>query len=353
MLKELGARLRRNEHLHIVETAELPVGNATSPANGAAEPPPPAPSQALRLEFDRFAQAFAPELTRLQANLNDARQAGDSLKRRNHALTRELDAAREAERALKGERDLLAAASEERGAEMLSLRTRLEKLDHKHTIASDAAAAWEDRMNTLQGLHEEMLIDLDQTRAALTESRRELGELGIQLEQTRAALAGSRSREAELEDACRLATVHSEESAEHSKAMAEMVNAQNERVSLQKAQLASAEDRVRRLESAAAEARAAHEDQAREIAALTAKLDETRRSADAKVHGLSKTKAFLWEMTEKQRKQITDQISRISRLESSNTQLSSLLNASSGEPVAEREVKIVKSAKVEKSVSIQ
>jgi chromosome segregation ATPase len=354
MLKDLGARLRRIDTPHAIETHEKPLNFMEAAAERAPEPPTPA--QALRLEFDRFTQVFGPEISRLQASLQDSRQSADSLKRRNHALTREIDAAREAERGLKGERDLLAAACEERNSEIVSLKTRLEKVDHKHRIASDAAAAWEDRMNALQSLHEESLIDIDQTRASLSEARRDLSELGVQLEQARAALAGSRSREAELEDTCRLALVHSEESAEHSRTLAEMVNSQSERLALHKAQHDAAEERIRRLESSNAELRAERDAQAKEIATLSAKLDETRRTADAKVHGLSKTKAFLWEMTEKQRKQITDQISRISRLESSNTQLSTLLNSTGGETTQEREVKLVKTEKAEKpqkGVSIQ
>jgi chromosome segregation ATPase len=63
---------------------------------------------------------------------------------------------------------------------------------------------------------------------------------------------------------------------------------------------------------------------------LSVKLDESRHSSDMKVDALSKTKTFLWGMSEKQRKQISDQITRISRLESDNSRLAQALVDATG-----------------------
>jgi chromosome segregation ATPase len=283
----------------------------------------------VRSEFERFSAAFSREIARFSALHSKLEADHGQLEKRYASLSAEHRQAREnleiaqsqaaayhhEQLRLRNESTVLAQKLDALSVEVEALRGKSEHLQF--------------RCDGLQTDYSNAVQECDRRDVSLIEARQELNDLTQNYETARIQIEQGRHRESELEARNVLLEIEVKELRPQVDHGSRQSVQQHERIVALEADLKAARSELSSRERMVAELQKERETLSANCNLLTARLDESLHASGLKVDALSQTKGFLWRMSEKQRKQIADQITRISRLEMTNSKLSQeLLDAS-------------------------
>jgi chromosome segregation protein len=283
----------------------------------------------VRSEFERFSAAFSREIARFSALHSKLEADHGQLEKRYASLSAEHRQAREnleiaqsqaaayhhEQLRLRNESTVLAQKLDAVSVEVEALRSKSEHLQF--------------RCDGLQTDYSTAVQECDRRDVSLIEARQELNDLMQNYETARIQIEQGRHRESELEARNVLLEIEVKEMRPQVEHASRQSVQQHEKIVALEAELKAARSELSSRERMVAELQTERETLSANCNLLSARLDESVHASGLKVDALAQTKGFLWRMSEKQRKQITDQITRISRLEMTNSKLSQeLLEAS-------------------------
>ena len=296
--------------------------------------PPPSDDEvsqniiALSIEYDRFSDRLTRELGKVGGLFGKLSSDHQVLTRRFDALSGEHAAARDALVAAHARNEAFGQDNSRLQADIATAAARVERAQANHHAVNEQYIALQLRHEAREAEHNRVLNDLDRHQNELIGARHDLNDMTQKLEQARVQVEQARIREASLDARSRLLAVNAEGDRAESERVAKTVVEHAETIHRLINELQVARERIATLE-AAREALITERDRvASDLAGKAMKLEEARRTADARIEGLTRTKDFLWQTSEKQRRQLADQASRIAQLEQSNTKLSQLLTES-------------------------
>jgi chromosome segregation ATPase len=322
-----------------VRSTEGQIDKIDAPAEAALDAlkvkePDPASPVCYRLssavsEFEKFSGSFTRDIARFAALYGKLEADHALLSRRHESLSTENQEAQSALSSLQSQAGSLQAEVMRLREANAALTRRLEKAQEDVQASRERAGFLQARCETLNGDLAVSTAACNQRDVSLIEARQELSSLGEVYEKARVQIEQGRQRESDLESRNLLLDVELQELRPSLDLALRQVAQQNDRVRLLESELASMKSMVDVRDSQIAELASERDSLAENCSVLSVKLQESLSAADVKVDALAKTKVFLWGMSEKQRRQIADQISRISRLEASNSKLTQeLLEAS-------------------------
>jgi chromosome segregation ATPase len=295
---------------------------------------PPLPSEetsgtsrlaTVQSEFERFAAVFSREVTK-HSNAHAKLEADHALLERRHTdMTKEFRETRETLEIAQSQNASFLTEQAKSRSEYAGALRKLDGFNTELQVARDKLTQQQSRCDILEAGYASAMQECSRREVAMMEARQEINDLSQLYETARVQVEQGRHRESDMD-------------ARNMKIEIELneLNPKFEDVSRQAAQqrekLMSLEAELKFIQSEsdvkAAQIIDLQEERERLVAsssALSSRLDDVRHSSEMKIEALSRTKNFLWGMSEKQRKQIADQITRISRLESHNSKLTQAL----------------------------
>jgi chromosome segregation ATPase len=287
-------------------------------------------------EFEKFSASFTRDIARFAALYGKLEADHTLLLRRHETLSTENQGAQSALSSLQSQTGSLQAEVLRLREANAALTRRLEKAQEDVQASREKAGFLQARCETLNGDLAVSTAACNERDINLIEARQELSSLSEVYEKARVQIEQGRQRESDLESRNLLLDVELQELRPGLDLALRQVAQHNDRVRMLESELQSMKAMVESRDSQIAELVSERDALAETCSALSVKLQESLSAADVKVDALAKTKVFLWSMSEKQRRQIADQISRISRLEASNSKLTQeLLEASRVRQTAE------------------
>jgi predicted nucleic acid-binding Zn-ribbon protein len=323
--------------------AANPLDPIKEPAMPAAEPLviPSAPQQqpavsedvvqralSLCMEHERFSENFVREVGKLGSFLGKLMSDQQGANQRLDALQAEHNVTREHLVATMAKCESLKTENAQLQASVAAHSNRGDRAQSELMAAREHINALQMRNDTLTADYNRTLDDLDRHRNDLLSTRHDLNDIQQKYEQSRIQVEQSRLREAAAESRLRMVAVDAEGNRASAERSTRELNEHLERNLNLTNELQSIRDQMRNLVLERDAIMAERDRLVGETSNLSLKMEESNRKYDAKLDGLSRTKAFLWETCEKQRHQIADQAARIGQLEQSNARLSQLLGDS-------------------------
>lgn len=304
--------------LHELETAEpLPPD--------AGEAPPAGRLATVQAEFERFSTILNREVTKFAA-IHAKLDADHARITRHHAeMSKEFREAREALELAQSQNATLLADQVRLRDEHAAAARKLDAISGELQLARDKLGQQQARSDWLEAEHAAAVQDCNRRDLALVDARQEINDLTQRLETARVQVEQGRHRESEMEARAIMVDIDLQEMRPKPADVSRQAAQQRERLIAMEAELKMARAEIAGKDRQIAELLAEREQLAASSNVLSVKLDESRHASEMKVEALSKTKTFLWSMSEKQRKQIAHQITRISRLESDNSRLTQAL----------------------------
>jgi chromosome segregation ATPase len=312
-------------------------GLAASHDDERVEPPPAAGElptagrlAVVQSEFDRFSAVLSREVAKFSAA--HARLEADhaQIARRHAEMTKEFRDARETLEIAQSQNATLIADQTRLRDESAAAMRKLDAASADLVVTREKLGQHQARSEMLEAEHAEAVQECNRRDLALVEARQEINDLTQRLETTRVQVEQGRHRESEMEARSMMTDIELKELRPKMADVSRQAAQQREKLMAMEAELKQARAELAGKDRQIADLLGEREQLAADRDVLSVKLDESRHSSEMKVDALSKTKTFLWGMSEKQRKQISDQITRISRLESDNSRLTQALVDANG-----------------------
>jgi chromosome segregation ATPase len=280
---------------------------------------------AVQSEFDQFSALLSREIATFSA-IHAKLEADHALQSRRLAETaRELREAREALDVSLSQNAAVASDHARLRNENASALLRIDALSGDLHVAREQLTQHQMRCERLEADHFAAVDDANRKDVALIEARQELNDLKQRFETQRVQVEQARHRESELEARVVMLDIELKELGPRFHEVSRQSALQRDKVQALETETQAARIELDARDRRLSELLAERDKLAETCSHLNTKLAESRDHSEVKVDALSKTKSFLWNMSEKQRKQIADQITRISRLESDNSRLTQAL----------------------------
>lgn len=283
---------------------------------------------ALGREYDAFTERFSADLGKIGRHFSKISSDNQLLVARNEKLSREQAALKDSLTAAGTRAESLEQERVRLTAELALIGGKLTRSLEEHRADRELLASLQMRNEALDNDYSRVLVERDKYQNELISTRYDLNEFAQKYEQVRIKLEQAENRFSSLEVRNRLLEVDVQNYVSEIDSYKRSAGESGEKASLYTNDLAAANERISQIEVERDALAATRERLSAQCAAYVTKIEEMRRQFDASMDGLSRTKAFLWENSEKQRRQMADQAARISQLEQSNSNLTKLLSES-------------------------
>jgi chromosome segregation ATPase len=288
----------------------------------------------VRSEFEKFSALLSREVATFSAVHAKLEADHAVVSRRLAETTRELREARDALDVAQSQNSALAAEQTRLRNEHAGALLKIDALSGDLHAAREQLSQHQMRCERLEADYGAAVDDANRKDMALIEARQDVNDLSQRCETARVQVEQARRRESELEARAAMLDVELKELTPRFDEVSRHAAAHREKIVGLESEVRTARVEIDARDRRIAELETERSKLAETCGQLSAKLAESRDASEVKVDALARTKSFLWSMSEKQRKQIADQITRISRLESDNSRLAqALLDADGkGEP---------------------
>ncbi len=283
----------------------------------------------LILDQQKFASTLTSEISRFNHAHQALSKSHETLNRKFGALTASHRDSSAAAQQAQAHNSVLAAENMRLRLDNSAFDRKVELLSMNLLAAQERAEALQQRIDSLEADYAQALAGLELSEARCIEFQAELQENAAHGARQELEIEALRTRAADLEAKNSFAAADLEEVRFLSAPAIRLASEQSGKIAALEAHAVALQESLANAERQAKDERVERESVAAALSNAAAKTDEERRAFGSKIDALAKTKTFLWRMSEKQRRVIADQISKISQLETSNSKISHLLLDSS------------------------
>lgn len=277
---------------------------------------------------DQFSQLFAGEIATIHSQFRALQKDHRILLDKFSSLSKELATISEKLTSEKARGDTLQKNYDQALSTGSSVKKQLERALAELHETKEHLFATQNRYETVRDDQARILADYDAQRRDLEMTHQEIGVLQEQYQKTKLIVELSRQRESEVEARLQITLVDVENYRSQLGNAYTRIKAYSSKASEIETELSSTSTRLKSAETELEAVVAERDRLAAEKENLIARLHSETQKHDAKIDGLSKTKRYLAETLDIQRKQSSEQLSRIAQLEQSNANLSRLVQTS-------------------------